>query len=144
MEPPMHRRFPVLTFFLLAILLLLLSGCATGTGTGVISGSVLFLDREPPPAGELVFIEIYTLADIEKEPVLLASAFVPTTGMPVLPFAVAYDKAQIVPKDIYTIQASITGSDEHRTWFSGFWNVILTQGRPTEEIELRLRPVAGG
>lgn len=133
----MHRR--TLLTFLLSLLLFVLSACVTGTGTGVVSGTVLFTNEPPPPSGNIITVEIYTMENAESPPVFVSRAFVPSTGAASLPFAIAYDKAQIVPKNIYIIQAYIDGPEGRSVWRSDFWNVIITQGRQLDEIELRLR-----
>lgn len=136
----MQRRVLFLPTMLL--ILLCLSGCVTGTGTGVVSGSLFFTVSPPPPPGDMITVEIYSFETPESPAIFLARAMVPSTGTSSVPFAIAYDKSKIVPKDIYIIQAFIRADDGHTTWLSGIWNPIITQGRATEEIQLPLRPNA--
>ncbi len=136
----MQRRALFLSYAVL--LLLLLSGCVTGTGTGVVSGSLFFTDATPPPSGDMITVEIYRFETPESPAIFISRAMVPSNGTSSIPFAIAYDKSKIVPKDIYIVQAYIQGANGRATWLSGIWNPIITQGRATEDIELRLRPNA--
>jgi uncharacterized lipoprotein YbaY len=124
----------------LAIVVMVLSGCVTGTGTGVVSGSLVFTAEPPPPAGEMVTIEIYSFERVDGPATFVSRAFVPSTGGLSVPFAIAYDKSKIIPKDTYIVQAYISREEGRTAWRSDLWNLIITHGRPTDEVELRLQP----
>ncbi len=130
-----------LTLSLLILpLLLALSACATGTGTGAITGTLRFEQNVPPPTDKLITVEIYHFTTPEEASTLVSRAYVPSTGSRALPFAIGYDRTQVVPKDIYIVQAYIEEPGGKVTWKTTMWNLILTQGRPKEDIELRLNP----
>lgn len=134
----MQRRSPL--GYIAVLLLLVLSGCVTGTGTGVVSGTIVFTAEPPPPAGEVITVEIYSFERVDGPATFISRAFVPSSGEISVPFAIAYDKSNIVPKDTYIVQAYIPGDEGRAAWRSDLWNLILTQGRPSDEVELRLQP----
>jgi hypothetical protein len=140
MKPPMQRCTHLTLLSILTFLLFALSGCVTGTGTGVVSGSLFFTTEPPPPAGEMITVEIYGFATPESPAVFISRAMVPNSGAPSVPFAIAYDKSRITPKDIYIVQAYISDSTGRTIWRTDLWNPIITQGRATDEIQLRLKP----
>jgi hypothetical protein len=134
----MPRLFlPLLCLFLLFGL----SACATGTGTGIVSGTLDF-NGEYPPINQRITLDIYDytqFADEDFQPVLIGRAYVPVLGTKPIPYAIAYDKSLIVPKNIYVVYAYVSGGDDF-LWRSTPWNVVITQGRPTDEVHIILDP----
>ena len=41
---------------------------------------------------------------------------------------------------VYIVQAYVEDSGGRVSWKSALWNTIITQGRPTRDIQLQLRP----
>ena len=122
------------SLLLFTLCLLLLTGCVSGTGTGVVSGTIKF-SGTPPPAGGMFEVELYNFKS-DGHYVFISRVEIPNTGKPEIPFAIAYDRASLVLKDAYIVQAALRDNDGKLLYSSGPWNLVITQGRPTKDIDL--------
>ncbi len=131
---------PYTLIFLSALCLALLTGCVSGTGTGSVSGTIKFRDTIAPPGG-MFEVEIYNLKE-DGGYAFVSRADIPNTGKPEIPFAIAYDKADLVLKDTYIVQAALRNDKGTLMYSSGPWYTVITQGRPVKDVELWVAALA--
>lgn len=129
---------PYQSLLLFTFCLFLLTGCASGTGTGIVSGAIKYRET-PPPAGGTFEVELYDFTHVVNQtgnPVFMSRAFIPNTGKPEIPFAIAYDKADLILKNTYIVQAALRDEEGKLLYSSGPWHLVITQGNPSTNIEL--------
>jgi len=105
------------------------------TGTAVLTGTVAYLQRIALLPGAVVDVQMQ-----DSSGTVVATWQMTTTGENVpLPFALAYDPAQIDEAESYTVTATITVDGQVR-WRNGEPVAVLTNGAPTNAVEIIVQP----
>lgn len=109
-----------------------------------VTGSVTYLQRIALPANAIVSVQLVNVSRQDAPAVVLAEQSGPTNGQnPPYPFTLQYDPLQIVANNTYAVQARITIDGQLR-FISTQAYPVITQGRPTTNIEVVVDAVSGG
>ncbi len=108
--------------------------------SGLLAGTVIYLQRIALPAGSVINVELQDVSRADAAAVVVASQTITTTGENVpIPFELTYDPAQIDPSLSYAVRAQILIDGEMR-WSSTERYAVLTNGSPTTDVEVRVMP----
>lgn len=108
---------------------------AEATGTAVLTGTVTYLQRIALLPGAVVDVQMQ-----DGSGAVVATWQMTTAGENVpLPFALAYDPAQIDETETYTLAATITVDGQAR-WRNAEPVAVLTNGAPTNSVEIIVQP----
>jgi uncharacterized lipoprotein YbaY/membrane-bound inhibitor of C-type lysozyme/heat shock protein HslJ len=135
---------------LLVLLAAGLAGCASSPppsavalADATLSGTVTYLPRIalPPDAEVTVRLLDVSLADAPSTP--LAEATIALAGRQVpVPFALTYAPDQIEPRRRYVVRAEIRDGAGALRWATDTAIPVLTQGGPSDDVEVRVVQVA--
>ena len=117
---------------------------ASTLGAAAVTGQVTYLARMALPDDAVVTVSIHNaqLADAPPEMTLLGEQVIPTAGSQVpIPFAVEYDPAAVQEGALYSIGARINDGAGNLLFVSTTVNPVITQGNPTEGVEILVQPV---
>ncbi len=115
------------------------SGESQGITTdSTLTGSVVYRERVPLPAGSSLVVQLLDVTDSGAEPVLVAEQTIITRGENVpIAYAIPYNQSQIVPERLYALEASILG--EGNLYFATpEITPVLTANNPTGNVDLLL------
>ena len=109
--------------------------------TGIITGTVAYLQRIALPPGSVINIELQDISIADAPAKILASQTITTAGENVpIPFELTYDPAKIDPRFRYSVRATIH-IDGNLRWTSTQANSVLTNDAPLSNIEVIVEPV---
>ncbi len=109
--------------------------------SGVLTGTVTYLQRIALPTGSVINIELQDVSRADAVAELLATQTLTTTGENVpIPFELTYDTSQIDPRFTYAVRAQILVDGALR-WTTTERYAVLTNGHPTSNIEVLVMPV---
>jgi heat shock protein HslJ len=117
---------------------------AAATDAAAVTGAVTYLVRMALPDDAVVTVSIHNaqLADAPPEMTLLGEQVIATAGSQVpIPFAVEYDPAAVQEGALYSIGARINDAAGNLLFVSTTVNPVITQGNPTENVEILVEPV---
>ena len=117
---------------------------AAGASMAAVTGAVTYLVRTALPEDAVVTVSIHNkqLADAPPEMTLLGEQVIATEGSQVpIAFAVEYDPAAVQEGALYSIGARINDSSGALLFVSTTVNPVITQGNPTENVEILVEPV---
>ena len=117
---------------------------AAATGAAAVTGAVTYLVRMALPDDAVVTVSIHNaqLADAPPEMTLLGEQVIATAGSQVpIPFTVEYDPAAVQEGALYSIGARINDGAGNLLFVSTTVNPVITQGNPTEGVEILVEPV---
>ena len=117
---------------------------AAGASKAAVTGAVTYLVRTALPEDAVVTVSIHNkqLADAPPEMTLLGEQVIATEGSQVpIAFAVEYDPAAVQEGALYSIGARINDSSGVLLFVSTTVNPVITQGNPTENVEILVEPV---
>ena len=118
---------------------LLRFAAAGARAPSVVTGSVTYRPRIalPPDAVVRVRLEDVSLADAPAT--VLAEQTIRTQGRQVpIAFTLDYDPARIEPRHRYAVRAEIRDGSGHLLWVSDTVHPVLTQGAPSEDVEIQM------
>ncbi len=114
-----------------------------GEASGRVTGTVLYLERISLPPGSVVRVELQDVSRADAAADVLASQTITTTGEnPPIPFELTYDPSRIDPRYRYVVRAEIRSRSGSLLWTSDTAYEVITQGAPTEGVEIIVRPVS--
>lgn len=109
--------------------------------TGVMTGTVAYLQRIALPPGSVINIELQDISIADAPAKILASQTITTAGENVpIPFELTYDPTKIDPRFRYSVRATILIDGKLR-WTSTQVNSVLTNDAPLSNIEVIVEPV---
>ncbi len=135
----------------LLVLVGLLAACGSQTedlteapaDAGVVSGNVIYLDRSALDANAVVEVDLLQTS-VGNPDTVIASQSINAEGRQVpIPFEIAYDPAQIDPTQTYLVAARIMVNGAP-VYASQAAVPVITNGAPTQGIELLVGPVMTG
>ncbi|QYK50345.1 MAG: YbaY family lipoprotein [Anaerolineales bacterium] len=126
------------------VLLAALSGCAAAGGeTARISGIVTYRQRIALPPGAQVTVQLADISLADAQAVVLGSTTFTTESQVPLPFTVEYDSADIQANHTYALQAEIRDSEGKVLFRNATAFLVLTNGNPSDDVEIMLDMVSG-
>ena len=106
--------------------------------TQELSGQVIYREFMALPEGSRISIELQDVSRADAPTTILASQEIITAGENVpIPFTLTYNPDDIVENRTYGILAKIYFEDQ-LMWISNSANLVLTQGNPTNDVEIWL------
>ncbi len=116
---------------------------ADSAATATVTGTVTYLDRSALPENAVIDVELVDASRADAPATVLASQSITAGGAQVpIPFALAYDPAQINPGALVLVQARITIDGQLR-YISQTAIPVITNGGPTTDVEVLVSPVVG-
>ena len=107
----------------------------------VVTGTVTYRQRIAlsPDATVVVTLEDVSRADAPST--VIGGDMIRTAGLQVpIPFAIAYDPAEIMPQHRYVVRAKIFYGDD-LSWSSTTAYPVITQDSPTEDVEIMVEQI---
>ncbi len=112
-------------------------------GDSLVSGNVIYLDRSALPDNAVVEVELVDASRADAPSTVLAAYSTTMAGaQQPFPFELAYDPAAISPGALILVQARIT-VDGQLTYISQTATPVITNGAPTENVEVLVSAVVG-
>ena len=116
---------------------------APAAGSGIITGNVIYLDRSALDPNAVIEVDLFQATPGSPE-VVLATQSVNAEGRQVpIPFELAYDPARIDTTQTYLLRARILVNGAP-VYASQAATPVITNGAPTQDIELLVGPVMTG
>lgn len=148
------RHSAAVSTALLFMLLLAACGGATGTpestgevpaagGSGTITGNVVYLDRSALDPNAVIEVDLLQSSAATGETVIATTSINAEGRQVPIPFEIAYDPAQIDPTQTYLVSGRILVNDAP-VYASQAAVPVITNGAPTEGIEVMVGPVMTG
>jgi putative lipoprotein len=127
--------------------LLLVTAVAAGCdskGNGMVTGVVTYRQRIALPQDAVIRVRVRDVSLADAVAPLLGEQVIRTEGRQVpIPYAVDYDKGDIVATHRYSVQARIEDGAGSLLFISDTVNPVITMGNPTEGVEVVVVPVGG-
>lgn len=117
---------------------------AAAAAPAAVTGSVSYLVRMALPEDAIVTVSIHNkqLADAPPEMTLLGEQVIPAQGSQVpIAYAVEYDPTAVQEGALYSIGARITDGAGNLLFVSTTVIPVITNGNPTENVEIIVDPV---
>jgi uncharacterized lipoprotein YbaY/heat shock protein HslJ len=110
-----------------------------------VTGTVTYLQRIALPADAVLRVQLLNTSRADAPATVLAEQVGPAggTASPPYPFSLGYDPVQIVANNTYAVQASIEIGGQLR-YRSTRAYLVITQGRPTTDLEITVDPIGSG
>lgn len=145
----MTSRSPIF-LLLVAGLAFALGGCdrqseqedpsGTTANSAVVTGTVSYRERIALAPDAVVHVRLDNVSHADRPAVTLAAQTIRPDGRQVpLPFALAYDPAAIDARARYVVRAEIRDADGTLLWTTDTAYPVITQGAPTEDVEVIVR-----
>jgi uncharacterized lipoprotein YbaY len=109
--------------------------------SGVLTGSVTYLQRVALPAGSVIEVQLQDVSRQDVAATVVATQTITTAGENVpIPFELSYDPVQIDPRMTYAVSVRITVDGALR-WINTTSHPVLTRGAPVTNVEVLVEPV---
>lgn len=119
------------------------SSVVDGGVRATLTGTVMYVQRIALPPSSVVRVRLEDVSRADAPSETLAEQTIPTEGRQVpIPFALEYDPSQIESERRYVVRAEIRDGEGALRWTTDTAFPVLTQGAPSEGIEVRVVPVA--
>lgn len=129
---------------MLALLVLLVSGCGLTLGKPSVTGTVTYRQRIALPPDAVVTVRVEDVSRADAPADLIGEQVIKTEGKQVpIPFTVAYDRADIEEGHRYNVGARIEDGSGKLLFISDTLIPVITGGKPTADIEIVVVPVGG-
>lgn len=104
--------------------------------TGVLNGTVTYRERIALAPDAVVEVTLEEVSRADAPATIIASQTIEPKGAQVpLAFALTYDPAQITPRDIWVVRATIKEGGR-LTWTSTRRYPVITQDAPADNVEI--------
>ncbi len=130
-----------------------LAACTTPIGnadqqpdamSGKLTGTVTYRERIALEADAVIEVQLLDVSKADAPAEVIATQTIKSDGKQVpIPFELDYDTAEIDQKSSYSLQARILVDGQLR-WISEQVYPVLTQGQPTNAVEIIVNRVPGG
>ncbi|WP_412060707.1 YbaY family lipoprotein [Rubrivirga sp. IMCC45206] len=133
---------------LLLTLLLVAVGCSSVQPTApdaALTGTVTYRERIALAPDAVVTVRLLDVSLADAPSVTLAEQTIRAEGRNVpIPYALRYDPARIAARHRYVVRAEIRDGAGDLRWTTDTAIPVLTNGAPTDGVEIRVVQVAGG
>jgi putative lipoprotein len=110
--------------------------------SGILNGTVTYRERIALARDAVVEVTLEEVSRADAPATIIAAQTIEAQGAQVpLAFALTYDPAQITPRDIWVVRATIKEGDQ-LAWTSTQRYPVITQGAPADDVEIILQRVA--
>ena len=100
------------------------------SGDGVVSGSVTYRERLALTPGATLVVKLRDVSYADAPAPLIASQTIPNPGQAPIEFRLEYKKADIDPRNRYSIKATIFESDGRMAFTNDTAYEVITRGNP--------------
>ena len=110
--------------------------------SGVLNGTVTYRERIALARDAVVEVTLEEVSRADAPATIIAAQTIEAQGAQVpLAFALTYDSAQITPRDIWVVRATIKEGGQ-LAWISTQRYPVITQGAPADDVEIIVQRVA--
>ncbi len=128
---------PLLTF--------IASSSASGTAGATLTGTVTYRERIALPPDARLTVRLLDVSRADAPSATLAQQTTEAAGRQVpLPFSLSYDPSRVDGRARYVVRAEIRDGRGGMLWTTDTAYPVLTNGAPTDGVEVRVVQVAGG
>lgn len=110
--------------------------------TSTISGNVTYLVRSALPPDAVTTVQLIDVSLADAPAVVLGEQRIVGGQVPI-PYTVAYDPTAVQPNHSYSMSARITDAQGQLLFISDTIIPVLTNGAPSDNVEIMTVPVAG-
>ena len=103
-----------------------------------ITGSVTYRERMALRPGSVVRVTLEDISLADAPAKILAEQILHPQNQVPIPFSLSYDRAQIQPRHRYALRAQIRTDAGQLLWTTDTVHPVLTQGAPTDTVEIAL------
>ncbi|MEZ4519857.1 MAG: YbaY family lipoprotein [Chloroflexota bacterium] len=139
------RKLVLVPVLLLVLALAACSGTTTDDSTGTdagITGTVTYLQRSALAPGSVITVQLQDVSLADAPATTLGEQVITTTDEQVpVPYEVGYTSADIQDNHTYAVRATITDSAGTLLFTSDTHIPVITNGSPTEDVEIVVVPV---
>lgn len=133
--------------FLLLTLLLSAVGCSSArpSDPAALTGTVTYRERIALPPDAVVTVRLLDVSLADAPSVTLAEQAIRAEGRNVpIPYTLAYDPGRVDARHRYVVRAEIRDGAGALRWTTDTAIPVLTDGAPSDGVEVRVVQVAGG
>ena len=132
----------VSNLFLVTMLLILASLLASCNAKSSVTGNVTYLQKIALPPDAVVSVQLQDISLADAPAAVIGEQVITKPGQVPIPFEVPYKYREIDDAHTYAVRARIEDSAGKLLFTSDTATLVLTQGNPSENIELVVVPVS--
>jgi putative lipoprotein len=124
--------------------ILLLAGCSgNSSGDASVSGTATYQQRIALPDDAVLTVRIEDISRADAPSDVVGEQVIETKGAQVpIPFDVTYDPNKIEENHTYSLRAYIKDGDGKFLFTSDTGVLVITNGKPTQNVEVNMIPVS--
>jgi heat shock protein HslJ len=128
----------------MAIAALMVTACS-GSGEAAVTGTVTYRQRIALPEDAVITVKIEDVSLMDVPAKTIGEQVIETEGKQVpFPYDVAYNEDDIDERNTYSMGVRIEDSTGKLLFISDTMTPVITNGNPTEDVEIVVVPVGGG
>ena len=112
-------------------------------GGACVSGTITYPEGIPLPEDAVVQIQVQDTSLADAPAIVMGEQIITTPGQVPIPYQVCYDPSQIQENHTYSMSVRITDADGKLLFINDTHIPVITQGNPTENVEVVVIPVGG-
>ena len=101
------------------------------TGGASVEGTITYRERITLSRGARLILELQDVSYADADSIPIASQVIPNPGQVPIHFKINYDRDSIDPRNRYSIQARIIGSDGRLAFINDTAYEVITRGKPS-------------
>ena len=135
-------RMKLLSLFLLLLIVIAACGGDDG-GEACVTGEITYMQRIALPEDAVVNVQIQDTSRADAAAEAVGEQTIESPGQVPIPYEVCYDPSQIEDNHSYTMRARISDSQGNLLWINDTAIPVITNGNPTENVEIPVVQVGG-
>lgn len=136
--------FRIKLLYLLFLLVIMVAACGgAGDGETCVTGAITYKQRIALPEDAVVNVQIQDTSIADAPAEVIGEQTIESTGQVPIPYEICYDPDQIQDNHTYTMRARITDSQGNLLWINDTAIPVITNGNPTENVEIPVVQVGG-
>jgi len=128
----------------LVLFALVIAACSSDDGgEDCVTGAVTYKQRIALPEDAVVQVQIQDTSLADAPAKVIGEQTIESPGQVPIPYEVCYDSSQIEDNHTYTMSARISDSEGNLLWINDTAIPVITNGNPTENVEIPVIQVGG-
>ncbi len=126
------------------LLVIVVAACGgDDSGEACVTGAITYKQRIALPEDAVVSVQIQDTSRADAAAEVVGEQTIESPGQVPIPYEVCYDPSQIEDNHTYTMRARITDSEGNLMWINDTAIPVITNGNPTENVEIPVVQVGG-